>query len=126
MTEAPLVSAPNLQYRQDLSRLRPNSGNQPLFRVYDFPALAVGSVRSVGTEGNVPDYWYVICSYGITGANTSEILMWNGPAASGDGIRVNAGRSMRIDATSEYFTFQNVRGDADITIIAARQFTIQM
>ena len=126
MTEAPLVSAPNLQYRQDLSKLRPNGGNQPLFRVYDLSGLAVGVTRTVGTEGNVPDYWYVLCSYGVTGANTSELALWNGPAASGDPMRINAGRFLKITATSEFFTVMNVRGDADITVIAGREFCIEI
>ena len=113
-----LVAAPNLQYRQDLSRLAPIAGDEPLLLVWYFN-LTVGQVRTFFCESGLPDKWQV-SSVPATGV---KLWVWNGPQASGDPIVVGGGGFVRLPAVNEYVTVQANTGTVQGNVVAWRKYS---
>lgn len=111
------IPLPNLQYKQNLSRLVPDSSDEPLLLIWYF-SLAAGQVRTLFCEGGIPDKWQV-SSIPVAGV---RLWVWNGPQASGDPIVLGGGGYVRIPAMSEYVTIQANTGAITGNVIAWRKY----
>lgn len=113
-----LIPAPNLRYRQDLSRLVPQSGDEPLLLVWYFN-LTVGQVRTFFCESGIPEKWQVSTLPG----SGIRMFVWNGPQASGDPIAVGGGGFVRVPAVNEYITVQANTGTVTGNVVCWRKYT---
>lgn len=109
--------APNLQYKQNLSRLIPETSDEPLLLVWYFN-LTVGQVRTFFCEGGIPDKWQV----STIPATGLKLYVWNGPQASGDPIVIGGGGYVRVPALSEYMTVQSNAGTIAGNVVAWRKY----
>lgn len=117
-SESTALSNPNLRYRQDLSRLVPQAGDEPLLLIWYFN-LTVGQVRTFFCESGVPDKWQVstLPTAGV------KLYVWNGPQASGDPIIIGGGGYVRLPAVSEYVTVQSNVGTIQGNVICWRKYS---
>jgi hypothetical protein len=112
------VPSPNLRYKQNLSRLVPDVGDEPLLLVWYFN-LTVGQTRTFLCEGGIPDKWQI----STTPAAGLRLYVWNGPQASGDPIVIGGGGYVRLPALNEYITVQSNLGTVQGNVIAWRKYT---
>jgi hypothetical protein len=111
------VPSPNLQYKQNLSRLVPDQGDEPLLLVWYF-SLTAGQVRTFFCEGGIPDKWQ-ISTVAVAGV---KLNVWNGPQQSGDPIVIGGGGYVRLPALSEYITVQANTGAVQGNAIVWRKY----
>lgn len=119
--EAPLVSAPNLQYRQNLSKLKPSVGDQPLQQFWMY-SLAIGASRTFLCEAGVPSCWMVT----VVPATGVQLNIWNGPNSGGDPIVIGGGGFFTFEASSEYVTIQSRLGTCLGNVIALRNMKVEL
>jgi len=112
------IAAPNLRYRQDLSRLIPVAGDEPTLLIRAFN-LAVGSLMTVNTDTGVPDYW----SVSLIPAAGVKLAIYVGPQASGDPIWLTGGGYAKIPGLSEFITVVSNTGTCQGNVIAVRKYS---
>lgn len=112
-----LIAAPNLQYRQNLSRLIPETTDEPLFLVWYF-SLTAGQVRTFYCDGAIPDKWQISTSP-IAGV---KLYIWNGAQQSGDPIVIGGGGYVRLPSLNEYVTIQANTGAITGNCLAWRKY----
>jgi len=112
-----LISAPNLSYRQNLSRLVPETSDEPLLLVWTF-SLTVGQTRTFLCEGGIPDKWQI----STIPTAAVKLNVWNGAQASGDPIQIGGGGYVRLPAVNEFITIQAQTGTVAGNVIAWRKY----
>jgi hypothetical protein len=114
-----VVSSPNVQYRQDLSRLIPSNSDQPLFLAYDLALTTAVPTLRISCEGGIPQRWIV----SIVPATGIAVAVYLGPEASGSPIRLTGGGVIQIPSFDEYITLVLTTGaSATGNVLALRKY----